>query len=144
MADSVRQAAAAFGGLGVAVANAGVQLFGEGAGAEELDLAVWSATLTINLTGAFLLCKHALRSLLAAPGNSIICTASPTGLRRISPGFDACSASKAGIAGLIRVMAADYRPEAYASTACSGSPSAVPEPRTRSRWSSSLQTRLPT
>jgi NAD(P)-dependent dehydrogenase (short-subunit alcohol dehydrogenase family) len=41
-------------------------------------------------------------------GGSVICIGSPTGMRGLAPGFDAYSASKAGVAGLARVMAADY------------------------------------
>ena len=37
-----------------------------------------------------------------------MCTASPTGLYGLAPGEDAYSASKAGVYGLIRVMANDY------------------------------------
>ena len=38
----------------------------------------------------------------------MVCTASPTGLYGLAPGEDAYSASKAGVYGLIRVMASDY------------------------------------
>jgi NAD(P)-dependent dehydrogenase (short-subunit alcohol dehydrogenase family) len=108
LATAVSQTVEAYGGLDVAVANAGVQLFGEDAAADELELDVWRRTLDINLTGAFLVCKHALRALLTVKAGAIICTASPTGLRGVAPGFDAYSSSKAGIVGLVRVLAADY------------------------------------
>ncbi len=93
------------------VANAGVELAGEDDRADRLDLAVWQRTLDVNLTGVFLVCKHGIRALLASGGGAVVCTASPTGLFGCAPGFDAYSASKAGVYGLTRVMAADYARE---------------------------------
>jgi NAD(P)-dependent dehydrogenase (short-subunit alcohol dehydrogenase family) len=105
---AVGQAVSAFGGLDTVVANAGVQLAGKDDRADRLELAVWQRTIDINLTGIFLVCKHGLRALLAGGGGAVVCTASPTGLFGCAPGYDAYSASKAGVYGLIRVMAADY------------------------------------
>jgi NAD(P)-dependent dehydrogenase (short-subunit alcohol dehydrogenase family) len=98
----------AFGGLDVVVVNAAVQLFGGDARVHELDAAVWDRTHAINLRGAFLTCKHAVRVLLAAGGGSIICTGSPTGLFGGATEFTAYSASKAGVHGLARVIAVGY------------------------------------
>jgi NAD(P)-dependent dehydrogenase (short-subunit alcohol dehydrogenase family) len=95
------------GRVDVAVANAGVQLFGQDAPAGDLDLAVWQRTLDVNLTGTFLTVKHAVCS-MTAHGGSIIVTGSPTGVVGGGRGFTAYSASKAGIHGLTRVVAADY------------------------------------
>ncbi|MGF3056433.1 SDR family NAD(P)-dependent oxidoreductase [Microbacterium sp. YY-01] len=95
----------------VVVANAGVQLFGHDAKAADLDLDVWRRTIDINLTGTFLTVKHALRSMLAAGGGSIILTGSPTGLNGEGQDFTAYSASKAGIHGLTRTVAAAYARE---------------------------------
>ncbi len=92
----------------VVVANAGVQLFGQDAKAAELDLSVWRRTLDINLTGTFLTIKHAVRSMLRGEGGSIILTGSPTGLNGEGAEFTAYSATKAGIHGLARTVAAAY------------------------------------
>ncbi|SBS72332.1 SDR family NAD(P)-dependent oxidoreductase [uncultured Microbacterium sp.] len=92
----------------VVVANAGVQLFGHDAPAAELDLDVWRRTIDVNLTGTFLTVKHAVRAMLAAGGGSIILTGSPTGLNGEGRDFTAYSASKAGIHGLARTVAAAY------------------------------------
>lgn len=104
----VDQAVAAFGGLDIVVANAAVQLFGEDDRADRLALDVWKRTLDINLTGCFLTCKHGARGMLASGGGSIVITGSPTGSYGLAPGFDAYSASKGGVYGLMRVMAIDY------------------------------------
>lgn len=92
----------------VVVANAGVQLFGQDAKAADLDLEVWRHTIDINLTGTFLTVKHAVRTMLAAAGGSIILTGSPTGVTGEGQDFTAYSASKAGIHGLTRTVAAAY------------------------------------
>ena len=111
VAASVDAAVTAWGGLDVVVANAGVQLAGEDDRADRLSLEVWQRTIDVNLTGIFLACKHGIRALLASGGGAVVCTASPTGLYGCAPGYDAYSASKAGVYGLIRVMAADYAKE---------------------------------
>jgi NAD(P)-dependent dehydrogenase (short-subunit alcohol dehydrogenase family) len=95
------------GDVDIAVANAGVQFFGQDAAAGRLDLQVWLRTLEINLTGTFLTVKHAVRSMIGH-GGSIIVTGSPTGIVGGGRGFTAYSTSKAGIHGLTRVVAADY------------------------------------
>jgi len=110
--SAVRQAfervARSWGGLDVVVGNAAVQLTGQDDRADRLALEVWRATIEVNLTGMFLFCKHGIRALLATGGGAVVCVCSPTGQYGCSPGFDAYSASKAGVYGLVRVMAADY------------------------------------
>ena len=104
----------AFGGLDVVVANAGTQLAGRGDDrADRLDLDAWRRTVDVNLTGAFLTVKHGARALLAsdARGGAIVCTGSPAGHYAIARELDAYSASKAGVFGLVRVMAADFAAE---------------------------------
>ncbi|WP_109209067.1 MULTISPECIES: SDR family NAD(P)-dependent oxidoreductase [Microbacterium] len=92
----------------VVVANAGVQLFGQDAPAADLDLDVWRRTIDINLTGTFLTVKHALRSMVPRGGGSIILTGSPTAVNGEGRDFTAYSASKAGMHGLGRTVAAAY------------------------------------
>lgn len=92
----------------VVVANAGIQLFGQDAPVADLDLEVWRRTIDTNLTGTFLTVKHAVRSMLAHAGGSLILTGSPTGLTGEGAEFTAYSSSKAGIHGLTRTVAAAY------------------------------------
>jgi NAD(P)-dependent dehydrogenase (short-subunit alcohol dehydrogenase family) len=108
VAAAVDRTVAEWGGLDIVVANAGVQLAGQDDRADRLSLEVWQRTIDINLTGVFLTCKHGLRALLATGGGSVVCTCSPTGQYGVAPGYDAYSSSKAGVYGLVRVMAADY------------------------------------
>ena len=100
--------ASQWGGLDVVVGCAGVQLAGQDDRADRLSLEVWQRTLDINLTGMFLICKHGIRQLLAGGGGAVVLTCSPTGLYGCAPGYDAYSSSKAGVYGLVRVLAADY------------------------------------
>ena len=102
IAAAVDATVSSWGGLDVLVANAAVQLFGADARAHELDIEVWNTTIAVNLTGVFLTCKHGIRAMLGSGGGSVICTGSPTGLFGRAPGFDAYSASKAGVIGLAR------------------------------------------
>lgn len=111
IAGAIATAEQRWSGLDVVVANAGVELAGSDARADRLALGVWERTMAVNLTGVFLTCKHGIAALLRTGGGSVVCTASPTGLYGCAPGLDAYSASKAGVYGLIRVMAADYAQE---------------------------------
>jgi NAD(P)-dependent dehydrogenase (short-subunit alcohol dehydrogenase family) len=102
------RAIGALGGIDLVVANAGVQLVGRDAAVHELALADWDETLRVNLTGMFLTCKHGVRALLRNPGGAMVLTGSPTGIYGMEIGAHAYSASKGGVHGLARVMAAEY------------------------------------
>jgi NAD(P)-dependent dehydrogenase (short-subunit alcohol dehydrogenase family) len=111
--DEVERAVAtvtgALGGIDVVVANAAVQLTEADGRADRLDVDVWRRTVEVNLTGAFLTAKHGLRAMLAGGrGGSAVFVCSPAGAYGLAPGLDAYSASKAGVYGLVRVLAADY------------------------------------
>jgi NAD(P)-dependent dehydrogenase (short-subunit alcohol dehydrogenase family) len=105
---AIAQLREAWGGLDVVIGCAGVQLAGEDDRADRLELEVWQRTIDINLTGMFLIAKHGIRELLRNGGGSVVLTCSPTGLFGCAPGYDAYSTSKAGVYGLVRVLAADY------------------------------------
>jgi NAD(P)-dependent dehydrogenase (short-subunit alcohol dehydrogenase family) len=108
VAAAVGQARRTLGGLDSLVANAAVQLVGQDAPVHELSLDVWQRTLAVNLTGVFLTCKYGIRELLSAGGGAVVCVVSGTAMYGLARGFDAYSASKGGVAALVRVMAADY------------------------------------
>jgi NAD(P)-dependent dehydrogenase (short-subunit alcohol dehydrogenase family) len=82
--------------------------------AHMVDETEWRRVIDINLTGTFLTVKHAVRSMLRSgaasspAGGSIILTGSPTGVNGEGRDFTAYSASKAGIHGLGRTVAAAY------------------------------------
>lgn len=104
---AVERAFADIGPVDVVVPNAGIQLTADDGPADRLELATWQRTIDVNLTGMFLVAKHGIRAMRDA-GGAVVFTGSPTGSYGIAPGLDAYSASKGGVHGLVRVMAADY------------------------------------
>jgi NAD(P)-dependent dehydrogenase (short-subunit alcohol dehydrogenase family) len=105
---AVDRAVQELGGLDIVVANAATQLVDGDARVDRLDVDIWRRTFDVNLTGVFLTVKHGARALLATGGGAIVCTGSAAGHYGLAAGLDAYSASKAGIGGLVRVLAADY------------------------------------
>ncbi|MEC9328608.1 MAG: SDR family NAD(P)-dependent oxidoreductase [Pseudomonadota bacterium] len=67
----------------------------------------WQRALDVNLTGCFLLCKHAVPHLKAAQGSSIILIASQMA-RVASEGQAAYCATKGALTQLAKTMALDY------------------------------------
>lgn len=93
-----------YGRLDVLVNNVGI---GVGGGrVEQLDEAVWSQVISVNLTSAVLMAKHAISALIASRGN-IVNIASIAALRAHGGGV-AYSASKAGLVAATRDLAVMY------------------------------------
>lgn len=93
-----------FGPLDVLVNAAGVAGVGP---AHELAAEDWDRVLDINLKGSFLSAKHALRSMLASGGGSIVHVASVEGLEGMA-GSLSYNASKGGVVLMTKNMALDY------------------------------------
>jgi NAD(P)-dependent dehydrogenase (short-subunit alcohol dehydrogenase family) len=109
---AVSDIAAALAGIDSVIGVAGIELVGQGEDRiDRLDLTTWQQTLDVNLTGMFLTCKYGVRALIAAGGGSITLTGSPCGDYGVCRGQPAYSASKAGVHGLVRVLAADLASE---------------------------------
>ena len=87
------------GQLDLAVVNAGVA---SGGPIADLDFAEWRRVLSINLDGAFLTFRAAMR--LMTGGGSIVAVASVAGIKP-EPGIAAYGASKAGLVQLAKVAA---------------------------------------
>jgi NAD(P)-dependent dehydrogenase (short-subunit alcohol dehydrogenase family) len=105
---AVAAAAAEFKRIDVLYNNAAVLFHDRDVHAHELDLETWERTTSVNLRGPFLCAKHVIPFMLKQGGGSIINLGSPTGLIGCAPNLTAYSASKAGIFGLTRVLAASY------------------------------------
>ncbi|MFD1798181.1 SDR family oxidoreductase [Paracoccus aurantiacus] len=102
----VEMALAEFGGLDIAVNNAGT--VGPYKALAEVTLQEWQEPLSVNLTGAFLGARHQIPAMLPRGGGAIVFTSSFVGNSAGLPGMAAYGASKAGLMGLVRGIAADY------------------------------------
>jgi gluconate 5-dehydrogenase len=100
----------AFGRIDVLVNNAGVSW---GERPEAMSLENFRKVMDTNLAGAFLFARAAGRVMLKAKRGSIINIASVAGLRSSThgPHYAAYVASKAGLMGLTRELAATWGPE---------------------------------
>jgi glucose 1-dehydrogenase len=98
---------AAWGGLDVLVNNAGID--GPRAMAWETDALVWNRVLQINLSGAFLCAREALKRMVPHRAGVIINTSSVHELIAWS-GYSAYTASKAGLSMLSKTLAQEAGP----------------------------------
>lgn len=104
--DRAIQAALGFGrGLHILVNNAGMEQ--PLAGVVDLDPAVWSQVLEINLTGPFLTMKAAIPHMIEVGSGSIINISSLAGIVN-PPLMPAYVASKGGLLNLTKQVAVDY------------------------------------
>lgn len=113
----------AHGRLDVLVHSAGVSA---GAPLAEMALAEWRRVLAVNLDGAFLGTKHALRAMRAG-GGSIVHVASASGVRAAA-GAAAYSASKAGLCMLAKAAAKECREQGVAVRVNTVCPAGVKTP----------------
>jgi NAD(P)-dependent dehydrogenase (short-subunit alcohol dehydrogenase family) len=105
----IDRAIAAFARIDVLYNNAGIAPIGEDGAVAAMAEEAWDRVIRTNLTSVFLCSKYAIPHMHSAGGGVIINTASsmahvPLGLT------DAYAASKAGVAGLTRSMAASCGP----------------------------------
>lgn len=103
----VDQTMRAYGRIDILVNNAGVTW---GARPEDLALDKWQKVIDINLTGAFLFAQAAGREMLKREYGRIINISSIAGLHASvnGPHYAAYAASKAGLMGLTRELAASW------------------------------------
>ena len=96
-----------FGRVDILVNNAGISW---GAAPEDMPLAEWRRVLEANLTGAFLFSQAVSQSMLSQASGSIINIASVAGIEALvnGPHYAGYAASKAGLLGLTRELAASW------------------------------------
>ncbi len=102
---AVATGVAALGRLDAVVCCAGVS-GPVGTAIEETDLAAWNAVFAVNVTGAFLVLKHALPALRAAAAASVVVLASDSAFVA-SPGMAPYCASKAALVQFGRALSVD-------------------------------------
>lgn len=104
MHDAVAKLMNRYGRLDAVVANAGIN--GTWAPVDELTLAEWNKTLSVNLTGTFLTIKMAVPHLKKAGGGSIVVVSSINGTRTFTtPGATAYTATKAAQVAIVQQLA---------------------------------------
>lgn len=102
------QAMRLHGGLDIAFNNAGIM--GTLCPVPDMSLNDWNETISTNLTSGFLAAKHQVPLLEKAGGGSLIFTSSFVGHTVGMPSMAAYAASKAGLIGLVQVLAAELGP----------------------------------
>ena len=104
----VRAVAKRFGRLDAVVNNAGIANPHNGP-VEKLDLREWNRRIGTNLTGAFLMAKHAVPHLRRARG-AIVNIASTRAVQS-EPGTEAYAAGKGGLVSLTHALAMSLGPQ---------------------------------
>lgn len=105
--EAVALAEARFGGLDVAVLNAGLPASGR---LDELALAEFDRVVDVNLKGPLLGLRAALPALRRAGGGAVVVTASVSGLGG-DPNLFAYNAAKGGVVNLVRSAALELAHE---------------------------------
>src|SRR3989440_8793916 len=104
VADAVDAVVSAHGRLDIVLNAAGVA---GGGPIHLLDAAEWERVIRVNLTGTFLLCKHALTRMIEQQSGSIVNIASIEGIEG-TEGGSSYNASKGAVVLLSKNLAIDY------------------------------------
>ncbi len=120
----------AWGGVDVLVNNAGID--GPRAAAWEADPAAWRRVLEINLIGAYICAREALRRMIPARAGVIV---NLTSVHERIPwtGYSAYTASKAGLSMLTQTLALEAAPSGVRVVAIA--PGAIQTPISQDVWS---------
>lgn len=105
-ACAVDAAQMSFGTVNVLVNNAGITAAGA---LEDFPLESWRRVLDVNLTGPFLGMRAVAKPMVSAGGGAVVNISSVDGLRGL-PGLHAYGASKFGLRGLTKAVAAELAP----------------------------------
>jgi NAD(P)-dependent dehydrogenase (short-subunit alcohol dehydrogenase family) len=113
VAEMVRAAVAAFGGLDCAFNNAGISPYQVNAAGQKIaDVApeAWQRILDVNLTGVWRCLRHEVAQMRSQGGGAIVNTASIAAIVGL-PTASAYVAAKHGVLGLTRTAAIDHAEE---------------------------------
>lgn len=102
----VEAAMQGFGGLDIAINNAGV--VGPIGPLSEIEPQVWWQVLDTNLSSAYLGARRQIPAMLVRGGGAIVLTSSFVGTSVGLPGMAAYGAAKAGLMGLVKGITADH------------------------------------
>ncbi|MGW4443941.1 glucose 1-dehydrogenase [Streptomyces sp. NPDC004100] len=104
---AVRAVVDAYGGLDIAVNNAGVEEQG-GCALHELTEEAWDRVVSVNLKGVWLSMRAEIAQMLAQGGGTIVNMASVAGVVGLPLGISGYSAAKGGVVALTRTAALEY------------------------------------
>ena len=107
--EGIAAAVSARGPVQICVPNAGIA---EGRALHKTDMDFWRTMMSTNLDGAFLTIRECLGSMRETDWGRVIAVSSIAGLRGLK-GAPCYSASKHGLIGLIKGLAADYLGKPY-------------------------------
>lgn len=102
----VAEAEAAWGGIDVLVANAGIW---KGAPIERMTLAEWRETIDVNLTGTYFLCRYGIPALRRRGGGAVVVVSSTAG-QRGEAGHSHYAATKGAQISLVKSLAVECAP----------------------------------
>jgi NAD(P)-dependent dehydrogenase (short-subunit alcohol dehydrogenase family) len=124
----------AWGGVDILVNNAGID--GERAAAWNAQPEKWRAVLTVNLVGAFLCAREALRRMVAQRSGVVL---NITSVHERIPwsGYSAYTASKAGLSMVTQTLAQEAAPRGVRVLALA--PGAIQTPINQSVWGDPAQ-----
>jgi NAD(P)-dependent dehydrogenase (short-subunit alcohol dehydrogenase family) len=133
VSEAVGQLVTQFGRLDVVVANAGVN--GVWAPIDDLTLAEWNDTISVNLTGTFLTIRAAVPELKRSGGGSVVVVSSINGTRTFTtPGATAYTATKAAQVAMVQQLALELaRHQIRINAVCPGEIETSIEANTRLR-----------
>ncbi|WP_422755666.1 SDR family NAD(P)-dependent oxidoreductase [Micromonospora sp. WMMD708] len=118
VAEALDAAAADLGGIDAVLHVAGV-MRGQGLDVRDVPVALWAQVIAVNLTGPFLVAKHATRHLLPH-GGVLVLVGSKAGVQNGS-GSVPYGASKGGLHGLALTLARQLGPQGIrVHTLCPG------------------------
>ena len=109
VSDGIAAAVEARGPIQICVPNAGIA---EGKAMLKMDLAFWRNMMSTNLDGAFLTIRESLRSMTTTDWGRVIAVSSIAGIRGLK-GAPCYTATKHGLLGLVRALAADFATKPY-------------------------------
>ncbi len=116
VARFVREVEEAWGGVDVAIANAGIW---KGARIERMTAEEWDETLEVNLGGTWRLCREAVPAIRRRGGGSIVVVSSTAGQRGESL-HSHYAASKGAQISLVKSLAVECAPEVRVNAVAPG------------------------
>ena len=105
VAEMFRRVIEEFGRIDVLVNNAGIQ---KAAASHEIEMADFDHVINVNLRGAFLCARQALRHFLSRPGGGVILNNSSVHEIIPKPKYLPYSISKGGMENMTRTLALEY------------------------------------